>query len=424
MTTVPGANDAGTNWARTYTYSARGVVSADSSDEVVRLISKGGLVKALGTRHSFNDLADTTGMLIDLSALVFEPNIDEARRVVTVPPAITYGVLGHFLEERGWALGNLGSLPHISVAGACATGTHGSGPGNQNLASAVCGFELVAGRGRRVSLDEGDPRFLGAVVALGALGVATAITLRIEPTYRVRQDIFINMPWADLTRLDTIMDSAYSVSLFTRWNGLVDQVWIKSRVGVSNYEPIPPTDGATPAADKVMSPADDGRDNTTVQGGVPGPWNERLPHFRFDETPSNGDEIQSEYFVAREDGIAALHALEPIAENFAPHLLISELRTVAADGLWLSPAYERDSLTIHFTWRNRPDEVRRLLPMIEEALTPFRARPHWGKWFSMGVSEIAALYERLPDFTELAHELDPDGQFRNNYLARVVGLNQ
>jgi xylitol oxidase len=422
--TVPGASDAGTNWARTHSYGALEVVSADSSDEVVSLISRGGLVRAIGTRHSFNDLADTSGTLIDLSALDFEPNIDEARRVVTVPPGMTYGVLGHFLEERGWALSNLGSLPHISVAGACATGTHGSGTGNQNLATAVCGIELVVGRGRRVSLDEGDPRFLGAVVALGALGVATAITLRIEPTYRLRQDVFVNMPWADLTRLDTIMDSAYSVSLFTRWNGLVDQVWLKSRVSEGNYEPSPPGDGATPAVDKVMSPADDGRDNTTVQGGVAGPWNERLPHFRFDETPSNGDEIQSEYFVARKDGITALRALEPFADKFAPHLLISELRTVAADGLWLSPAYERDSLTIHFTWRNRPDVVRRLLPTIEEALKPFNARPHWGKWFSMSVSEIADLYERLSDFTELAYELDPDGQFRNDYLSRTIGLNR
>jgi xylitol oxidase len=218
------------------------------------------------------------------------------------------------------------------------------------------------------------------------------------------------------------MDSAYSVSLFTRWNGVVDQLWLKSRVGKDSSEPGPPDDEATPAADKVMSPANDGHDNTTVQGGVPGPWNERLPHFRYDETPSNGDEIQSEYFVAREDGLNALHALEPIAGLFAPHLLISEFRTVAADGLWLSPAYERDSLTIHFTWKNRPDEVRRLLPMIEEALRPYHARPHWGKWFSMSVSEIADLYERLPDFTKLAYELDPERQFSNIYLARILGL--
>jgi xylitol oxidase len=423
MTMVPGTDEVGKNWAGTYHYTAREVALVKSADEVASIVAQGDKVKALGTRHSFNDLADTTGTLVDVSTLEFEPVIDEVNRRVTAPAGMSYGTLGRFLQERGWALHNLGSLPHISVGGACATGTHGSGSGNQNLATAVCCIELVAGRGRKIVLDEGDARFLGCVVALGALGVVTSVTLRIEPTYNVRQDVFIDMPWEDLKELDTIMDSAYSVSLFTRWNGVVDQVWLKSRVEEGNPEPSPPGVGATPAAGKVMSPADDGRDNTTVQGGVPGPWNERLPHFRFDETPSNGDEIQSEYFVARKDGLAALRALEPIADQLAPHLLISEFRTVAADRLWLSPAYERDSLTIHFTWKNRPEEVRRLLPTIEEALKPFNARPHWGKWFSMDKSEIAAFYERLPDFIELAREFDPEGQFRNDYLARTTGLN-
>jgi xylitol oxidase len=414
---------AGQNWAGTYHYAALGVVSVTSVDEIANLVAKGGRVKALGTRHSFNDLADSAGTLVDVSALELEPSIDEEHQRVTVPAGMTYGRLGRFLQGRGWALANLGSLPHISVGGACATATHGSGARNQNLSSAVCGIDLVAGRGHRISLDEADARFLGGVVALGALGIAATLTLRIEPAYEVRQDVFINMPWSDLDELDLIMNSAYSVSLFTRWNGVVDQMWMKTREEEDSAEPTPPANAATPSAGKVMSPADDGRDNTTVQGGVPGPWNERLPHFRFDEIPSNGDEIQSEYFVPRESGLAALRALEPIASDFAPHLLISELRYVAADRLWLSPAYERDSLTIHFTWKNQPDAVRRLLPMIEEALRPFRARPHWGKWFSMGEPEVSALYTRLPDFIKLAREFDPDGQFRNDYLARVVGLD-
>lgn len=412
----------GDNWAGTHHFGARRIESVSSVDDVVDLIAGGGPVKALGTRHSFNDVADTTGTIIDVTALHFEPRIDEARREVTVPAGMSFGLLGRFLEERGWALHNLGSLPHISVAGACSTATHGSGAGNQNLAAAVIAFELVTGRGRRLQLDDSDPRFLGGVVSLGALGVATAVTLRIEPTYAVRQDIFLDLPWAELTELDAIMDSAYSVSLFTRWTGVVDQVWLKSRVGGGIVEPHAPGHGATPAPGKV-SPVFDDHDNTTVQGGVPGPWNERLPHFRFDETPGYGDEIQSEYYVAREDGLRALRALEPMAGAIAPHLLTSEIRTVASDSLWLSPAFGRDSLTIHFTWRNRPDPVRELLPLIEEALKPFNARPHWGKWFSMDASEITTHYQRIPSFIELARELDPDGQFRNDYLARNLGLH-
>jgi alditol oxidase len=416
-------HDAGTNWAGTHHFGARSVVSVKSADDVVALVAGGGQFKALGTRHSFNDMADSPGALIDLGGVHFEPSIDETARRVRVPAGMSYGTLGRFLEDRGWALHNLGSLPHISVAGACATGTHGSGTTNQSLAGAVCGVELVTGRGQRVTMDEGDPRLPGAVISLGALGVATAVILRIEPTYSVRQDVFLNMPWDELTRLDTIMESAYSVSVFTRWTGIVEQIWLKSRVGSGTLDGPPHVNRAQPATDKVMSPADDGRDNTTVQGGRAGPWNERLPHFRFEETPSNGDEIQSEYFVAREDGLSALRALEPLAGTFAPHLLISELRTVAADRLWLSPAYERDSLTIHFTWKKRPQEIQRLLPAIEDALRPFRARPHWAKWFSTGAAEIAELYPRLTEFRSLARELDADGQFGNNYLARVVGLS-
>lgn len=217
------------------------------------------------------------------------------------------------------------------------------------------------------------------------------------------------------------MASAYSVSLFTRWNGVVDQVWLKTRVELGDSEPTPPR-GSRPA-DGAMSPVNSDHDNATIQGGVPGSWNERLPHFRFDETPSNGNEIQSEYLVAREDGLAALHELESIASEFAPHLMICEIRTVAADTLWLSPAYERDSLAIHFTWRNRPSTVRNILPRIEEALRIYKARPHWGKWFSMEAPELSLLYDRLPDFVKLAREFDPDGQFRNDYLARVLGLH-
>jgi xylitol oxidase len=409
---APENHGVGTNWAGTHSYGAHKVVSVTSVDDVVDFVGAGGRVRALGTRHSFNDLADTAGALLDLGSLSFEPVIDEVHERVSVPAGLTYGVLGQFLQERGWALHNLGSLPHISVAGACATATHGSGWSNKNLASQVCGLELVSGRGQRISVNEEDPQLPGFVVGLGALGVVTQITLRIEPTYNVRQDVFVNLPWAELSQLDAIMDSAYSVSLFTRWRGLVDQVWLKTRVDETNTKPKPPG-GATPAGAQVMSPASDNLDNTTVQGGVPGPWNERLPHFRFDETPSNGDEIQSEYFVAREDGLAAIRALQPLAEKIAPHLLISEIRTVAADQLWLSPAYQRASLTLHFTWKNRPQEVRGLLPPMEEVLRPFSARPHWGKWFAMRKEQIAPLYERLPKFIQLAHD----------YLSSVIGLN-
>ena len=409
----------GANWADTYRYQARGIVPAESADELTELLSGGHRVKALGTRHSFNDIADTPGLLVDVSGLQGRPTIDEERCRVRVPAGITYGELGQFLQSRGWALHNLGSLPHISVAGACATGTHGSGATNKSLAAAVCEIELITGRGRQVHLGEDDPCFLGAVVALGALGIVTSLTLRIEPTFEMRQDVFVDMPWSEIGTLDEIMRTAYSVSLFTRWNGVIDLVWTKSKCVEGGVLPMMPYRSATTALGPV-SPTGDNHENTTAQCGLSGPWNERLPHFRFDRFPSHGDEIQSEYFVAREFGLDALSALEQISGDFDSHLIISELRFVAADHLWLSPANERDSLAIHFTWKNHPDEVRHILQLIEETLKQFGGRPHWGKWFMMDATRIATLYERLPDFVSLLHEFDPDRQFNNPYLDRVL----
>lgn len=411
----------GANWAGTYSYRAHEIVSVRSEEELIEIVNAAHRVRALGTRHSFNDVADSPGVLVETGALAGQPLIDEARCRVSVPSGMSYGTLGQFLQERGWALHNLGSLPHISVAGACATGTHGSGATNQSLAAAVCEIEIITGLGHVVRLDEHDPRFFGAVVALGALGIVTSLTLRVEPTFDVRQDVFIAMPWSDLGQLDEIMRCAYSVSLFTRWEGIVDLVWTKSRY-VDGASPLTMPYRDALAATRPMSPTDDDPGNTTDQCGVPGPWNERLPHFRFNRIPSHGEEIQSEYFVAREHGPAALRALERIRDRFAPHLIVSELRYVASDALWLSPAYGRDSLAIHFTWKRHPAEVRRLLAVIEETLQPFDARPHWGKWFAMDASRISVLYERLPDFEALVREFDPNGKFRNDYLSRVLSI--
>jgi xylitol oxidase len=411
----------GENWAGTYRYGAQGIVSVRTTGELVELVRTSHRIRALGTRHSFNDIADTSGILVDLSGLRSDPVIDEERRRVTVPAGMSYGTLGRFLQARGWALHNLGSLPHISVAGACATGTHGSGATNQSLAASVCGIDMVTADGDVVNVDDSDTRFHGAVVALGALGIVTSLALRIEPTFDVRQDVFVDMPWSGLGELDEIMKSAYSVSLFTRWMGTVDLVWTKSRF--VEGAPVPSGLGGATLATQPMSPTGDDPSNTTDQCGLRGPWNEMLPHFRFDQIPSHGDEIQSEYFVAREDGLEALNALERLGERFSPHLIVSELRYVAADEMWLSPAYERDALAIHFTWQRHPAEVRALLGLIEETLSPYQARPHWGKWFLMDVSRIARLYRRLPDFTALVDEFDPEGKFNNEFLSRVLSID-
>mgnify|MGYP001251387300 CR=1 FL=1 len=414
----------GASWSATHVYGAGRLIFPRTVDELREAVRTTERIRALGTRHSFNDIADRVGTLVSLRDLEGEVRIDRGANTAWVPAGWSYGAVATVLEDAGLALPNLGSLPHISVAGACAVGTHGSGVRQRNLSASVSAIELVDAAGEVRVVDRVDPDFGGSVIHLGALGIATRLRLDVLPTYLMRQDVFVDLPWSQLvSELDGILSGAYSVSVFTAFGEpMARQVWLKSRVDDYVLEAEDTYFGAAPVGTRLVSPEDAANDNTTVQGGVPGPWVERLPHFRHDATPSNGDEIQSEYFVARPDGPAALEALREIGNEIDPLLLISELRTVAADRQWLSPAYDRDSLCIHFTWKNDPDGVRRVLPLVERALAPFDPRPHWGKWFAMDVASIARLYPRLGDFAALAGRVDPDGKFRNRYLDRVLGL--
>ncbi|MCS5735962.1 FAD-binding protein [Herbiconiux daphne] len=423
--------NAGANWAGVYSYRAPEVAEPRTVSELQSLVASSHRVRALGTRHSFNDIADTSGVLV--STLGLEPvcDIDPEAMTVTVSTGTRYGELAAQLQAAGFALHNMGSLPHISVGGACSTATHGSGVANGNLATAVSAVELVTAGGALEWIGREDAQFPASVVALGAFGVATRFVLDVEPTFEVRQDIYEGLSWQTLLDdPDAVLGAAYSVSVFTDWTGdRIPQVWLKTRFDGGSAAPgqfVGPDRAPEEFFDAVLSDDIDSIagmqfDNLTERGSL-GPWSLRLPHFRLDSTPSNGDEIQTEYFVARSDSTAALTAVRALSAEIAPHLLITELRTVAADDLWLSPAFERDSLAIHFTWRNQPDDVARLLPRIEEVLAPFEARPHWGKWFAMGHDTIAGLYPRLPGFRALALELDPQGVFGNDYLARTIGL--
>ena len=411
---------AGENWARNYSYTARSLARPTSVAEVQQLVAQSGAVRALGSRHSFNDLADTTGTLVSLENLDVETVVDESSATVTVPGGARYGDVATTLQNAGWALHNLASLPHISVAGAVATGTHGSGDRNGTLATAVAALEIVTASGELLTLRRGDADFDGAVVSLGALGIVTRVTLDIEPTFDVRQDLYDDLAWsALLDDFDAVTSSAYSVSLFTDWLGdTIGTTWIKSRA-----------DAAAPPQSLLGAPRQPaGRHmlpghpvtNVTRQGGVPGPWNDRLAHFKLGFTPSNGDELQSEYLVPRRNAVAALEAVRSLGPRIAPLLLITEVRTMRADSLWLSGAFETDAVGIHFTWKPLEAEVRLLLPAIEALLLPLGARPHWGKVFTAGSDALEELYPRLGEFAALAARLDPARKFGNAFLERTV----
>jgi xylitol oxidase len=408
---------AGRTWAGTHTFAAARLVNATSIEQVQDEVrTRSGRVRALGTRHSFSDLADTDGTLITVTDVDPEPALDEAARTVDVGAGIRYGELALWLEERGWALHNMGSLPHISVGGATATGTHGSGDALGNLSTAVRGIEYIAADGELRRVTDGDTGFSGHVVHLGAYGIVTRLKLAVEPTFDLRQDVYSGVPWdAVLDDLDGVTGSAYSVSVFARWTEASVSVIRKTRLdGVVHDLPEEWRGGSRMVAPMIID-----ADNWTEQGGRPGAWLHRLPHFRLDATPSVGDEIQSEYFVRREHGAEALRAVRALGERIDPHLVVTELRTMAADDLWLSGAYDRATLAIHFTWLPHPDAVAALLPAIESALAPFDARPHWGKWHRFDAERLAAVHPRLADARALFERLDPEGTFTNAHLGRL-----
>jgi alditol oxidase len=407
---------AGATWSGTHVFAAPALVEATTVDAVQRVVRAGGPVRALGTRHSFHDLADTAGTLVTVTGIPADPVLDETRREVTVGAGTRYGVLAVWLEERGWALHNLGSLPHISIGGATATGTHGSGDRNGGLATAVRALEYVDASGELARVERGDADFPALAVGLGAFGIVTRVTLAIEPSYLVRQTVAQGLTWDELLAdPPAITGSAYSVSVFTMWEGdVAGDVWRKSVIDPARQ----PLDGFEQLRTPVV-PLAGSTENLTPQNGAPGAWCEQLPHFRLDSTPSFGDEIQSEYFVARADAVPALTAVRALAAEIAPHLVVSELRTASADDLWLSGAFERDTLAIHFTWRKRPAEVRALLPRIEAALAPFAPRPHWGKWHTIGADDVRARLPRLGDARAVFERLDPDGRFANDHLRRL-----
>ncbi|MDQ2845796.1 MAG: FAD-binding protein [Actinomycetota bacterium] len=407
------------NWAGNYEYRATDLRSPKSVDELQELVAGTSHIRALGSRHCFNDIADTDGVQVSLAELPRRIDIDAAASTVTVDGGITYGQLAPVLQDNGWALSNLASLPHISVAGACATATHGSGTRNQNLAAAVAGMDLVTASGEIRSVRRGDQDFDGLPVGLGAAGIASAITLDIVPTYDVFTEVFTGLPWVTLVeRLDDITAAGYSVSVLPNWrpDGQA-KAFVKQRVAESTPGR---TDffGAVPANTPLH--LIDGMDagGCTPQLGEAGPWYQRLPHFKLDFTPSAGEELQSEYLVPLTNGRQALQAIKSHAAELAGLALATEVRTVAADQLWLSSAYRRDCLAIHFTWVQDQPAVTALLARLEASLADLEARPHWGKLFTTSASRIRQLYPRLGDFADLSRRLDPNGTFSNDFTRR------
>lgn len=419
------SDDKLTNWAGNYQYSTDRLYPSNSLEQVQQLVRKHDKLKVLGTRHCFNNIADSTNNLISLRPMDQVVALDPEARAVTIDAGMSYGQLCPYLDKKGFALHNLASLPHISVAGACATGTHGSGVKNGNLSTAVSGMEIVTANGDRLTLSRArdGERFRAAVVHLGGLGVVTKVTLDVLPTFQMRQDVYENLPMAELTNhFEDIVGGGYSVSLFTDWQkNRVNEVWIKRRLEEGKALDAKLEFYGAKLATKNLHPiAELSAVNCTEQMGVAGPWYERLPHFRMGFTPSSGKELQSEYFVPRQNAVEAILAVERLRDQVSPHLMISELRTIDGDTLWMSPCYKQPSLAIHFTWKPDWPSVRKVLPVIEKELAPFGVRPHWGKLFTLAPAQLQSRYEKLPEFVQMLRQYDPQGKFRNAFLDKNI----
>ncbi len=412
------------NWAGTHAFVAGRVHVPETIAEAQRVVAAAPRIHALGSRHSFNDAADSPGALIHLGQVPADFVLDAERRCVTLGAGTPYGALAAWLEARGWALHNMGSLPHITVAGATATGTHGSGDGNGTLSSAVCALELIRADGSLATVRRGEDGFAGMVVGLGAFGVVSRVSLDIQPSYQLRQDSFVGLPWARLIDdLDAVTSAAYSVSVMTKWSTpTAGRLWLKTRLADGRPATVDARHlGARPESaqhDTLLS--DDPVERLTPFGGVPGPWSARLPHFRFDVPPSDAEEIQSEYMLPRATAPEAIRRLRAMGPAIDALLRMTEIRSMAADELWLSPAYGDPRVALHFTWKKRPAEIAAITRDIEDALLPLGARPHWGKLLHAPAARLAPLYPRLDDFRALATRWDPEGKFRNAYLARHV----
>jgi alditol oxidase len=408
------------NWAEHVAFAAEHSHFPLTVPEVQDTVRAAHKLRPIGSRHSFNDVADTPGGIISLRALDRRIEIDATARAVTVDGGTTYAELAPVLDQAGFALFNLGSIPDFTIAGAVATSTHGSGNTNRNLAASVAALEFVDAAGDLVRLARGDTDFNGAVVNLGALGVVTALTLDLVPRFDIRQNVYHGLDFERVVgEFDALMGSAYSVSLFTHWTGdRVDQAWVKTLAGA----PPPAIDvfGATPAPGECSPVMGKDPAGTTGQLGVVGPWFDRLPHARIGAIPQIGYEYQSEYFVARQHAGAAMRAIKTIQQQLHPALVVGEIRTVAADDLWLSVNQGEDSVGFHFSWARDWATVREALVALEGALMPFAPRPHWGKLFLMPPHTFQHRYPRLGDFRELAARHDPSGKFRNAFLDRNV----
>jgi xylitol oxidase len=406
------------NWAGNLTFSAKEFIEIDNISKLQQVVSNSQGVKVLATGHSFNAIGDTKYTLISLKNLSNGIEIDSQNAQALIPAGMSYADAARYLESNGWAFSNMASLGEVTIAGAISTGTHGSGSNNGVLSTSVVGLEIVLGSGELITIDESNSEeFAGFVISLGSLGVFTKIKMKIVPSFSVKQFVYENIGiQAVAENFDTVFNSAYSVSYFSNWaKNSTGQIWMKFLDDSSSDNLSDNWLGANQAKAKQHPVKINNPDPCTDQLGISGKWLYRLPHFKLDSSPASGDEVQTEYLVDRKYVNEYIQDLRTIGDEIAPRVYATEIRTIKSDELWLSGAYQRETVGFHFTWK-KSDTLVDFLPRIEEILGKHDGRPHWAKLFSVKSDELSARYPKYSNFEALLKKYDPKKKFRNKFI--------
>jgi L-gulono-1,4-lactone dehydrogenase len=422
------------NWAGTHSCVPVAIEHPKSAREVAgavrRAAEAGRTVRAAGAGHSFSPCVPTDGTLVRLDRLDRILDADPATGLVKAEAGITLAALNAGLEARGLALPNLGDIDAQSLAGALATGTHGTGARLQNLSAQVEALELVDGAGERRTLTREDGDLLRAArVGLGSLGIVTAVTLRCVPAFRLR-GVDTTLPLEEaLDGLDERVDAhdhfefwtfPHSPLALTRTNDRTDapvsapgpaRAWLHDVLLDNHALELLSRTGrrfprAIPRINRLAAAAAPGRERVDASHRIFA--SPRL--VRFDEM---------EYAIPREHAADAVRGAREILERHPVNFPV-ELRFVAADTALLSPAHGRDTayVAVHvFKGMDGEPPFRE----VEKLMAAWGGRPHWGKRSFLAARELRTRYPKWDAFAAARAELDPDGRFENAWARRTLG---
>ncbi len=354
---------------------------------------RGESVRVVGEAHSHSALVAHDGVLLDVDALAGVVGVDATQRVATIRAGTRLHALGRPLRDAGVALLNQGDIDRQSLAGALATGTHGTGPTLRNLSAGIEGLRIVLADGSVVECDaEHEPDLFGAArVSLGAFGVVTEVRLRVREAYRLKERM-----WAE--DVDTVLDQ-------------IDELVHATRHFEFFWQPHKPR-----VACKALAETDEPAEYPLAAEGARLAWSDEVLANQRDDKHT-----EMEYSVPAEHGVACFRALrEKIEADFPDLAWPVEFRTLAADDLWLSTAYERPTVTLS-VHQGAGLPYEDVFDACEAIFVEFEGRPHWGKAHGLRGEALAAVHPRWADWWRVRDAFDPEGRFLNDHLRALRG---